>query len=65
MLDKNAMQTLLCASRVTIWRWVKDGLIPEPIYIGNRPLWHKSTVEKFLSKKGVVIKKKRNLDEFI
>jgi predicted DNA-binding transcriptional regulator AlpA len=31
----------------TIERWTADGLLPQPIYIGNHPLWDIDELEKW------------------
>jgi prophage regulatory protein len=34
----------------TIYRWIKEGLLPKPLYIGNRLLgWKAETIESWLS----------------
>lgn len=33
----------------TLWRWLKQGLIPEPIRIGGRTFWEVEVLEQHLS----------------
>lgn len=41
---------LLSTHRSTIWRWVRDGLLCQPIRITARKVgWRRSTLEKFLT----------------
>ncbi|MDX8401828.1 MAG: hypothetical protein R8K47_04285 [Mariprofundaceae bacterium] len=35
-------------SRTTWWRWVKDGLAPQPVKIGSVTLWRTSELKKFI-----------------
>jgi|SaaInlStandDraft_1057018.scaffolds.fasta_scaffold139078_2 predicted DNA-binding transcriptional regulator AlpA len=30
----------------TIWRWVKQGILPKPVKVGGRTLWRKSEIHK-------------------
>lgn len=33
----------------TLWRWLKLGLIPEPIKIGRRTLWDMSALDRHVA----------------
>jgi predicted DNA-binding transcriptional regulator AlpA len=32
------------ASRATIWRYVRDGKLPEPVYLGAAALWQRREI---------------------
>jgi len=37
---------MLSISKTTAWRWTRDGVLPKPLYIGNRVFgWRKSIIE--------------------
>jgi excisionase family DNA binding protein len=38
---------LLGVHRSTVWRWLEQGLIPEPCRVGGRTLWPLADVELF------------------
>lgn len=64
MLDSADMMSLFRMSKTTLWRHVKEGRVPEPIYIGRAPLWHKNQVEEWLGDKmGIKPKRKRDSHE--
>ncbi|ENC83721.1 prophage CP4-57 regulatory family protein [Escherichia coli P0299917.7] len=45
------MIELLAVSRTTLWRWVNEGIFPEPRKIQGRTLgWTASQYEEWLSK---------------
>lgn len=72
MLDSGDVMDLFRMSKSTLWRHVKEERFPPPIYIGRTPLWHQSTLERWLGQQhGVDANrsadaqaKKRDLDEF-
>lgn len=33
----------------TLWRWLKQGLIPEPIRIGRRTFWEMEALEQHIA----------------
>lgn len=35
-------------SESTIWRWVKQGVLPEPTYVGGKCFWHAEVVAELL-----------------
>ena len=47
-------------SKSTLWRHIKEGKFPEPIYIGRAPLWPLATLEGFLGEK---MGRKHEIDE--
>jgi prophage regulatory protein len=45
----NDMENLIGKSRSTVWRMIKAGLIPRPIYTGNIFIgWRQSTIVEWL-----------------
>lgn len=42
--DKEAAAMLGCA-RSTYWRWVSDGIMPQPIKIGGLSRWYQTEIE--------------------
>jgi predicted DNA-binding transcriptional regulator AlpA len=38
-------------SRRTVWRWVKKGWLPEPLYPNGWPVWDSEAVQKRLEKR--------------
>lgn len=49
VLDAAALSKALGIKRESVYRYLNRGSIPEPdAYVGRSPLWHKSTVERFL-----------------
>jgi excisionase family DNA binding protein len=38
---------LLHVHRSTIWRWLEQGLIPQPRRLGGRTLWSRADIELF------------------
>lgn len=43
------LSKLLSKSRVSIWRWERDGILPKSIKIAGRTLgWKESTIVKWL-----------------
>lgn len=33
-------------SEMTVWRWVQDGILPQPVKINRRNYWHQSDIER-------------------
>lgn len=38
-LDAFALESRLGISRMTLWRWEKEGKFPSPLYMGNKRVW--------------------------
>ncbi len=36
------------ANRVTIWRWVRAGKFPAPIYLNDNPAWLANIIDEWL-----------------
>jgi hypothetical protein len=36
-------------SDMSLWRWVRDGVLPEPIYIRKRRYWWRSVIIRAVS----------------
>mgnify|MGYP000875105248 FL=1 len=51
MLDSGDVMTLFRMSKTTLWRHVKEGKFPEPVYVGRSPLWNQKRVEAWLEEK--------------
>lgn len=41
-------------SDMTLWRWVKDGKLPQPIKINKRNYWAESTISEAIAKLAAV-----------
>lgn len=39
-------------SKATIYRWVKQGLFPQPIKVGNSTLWKTSDINHWIAEQG-------------
>ena len=68
MLDVDDMLATFRCSKSSLMRWVEEGRVPDPIYIGRSPLWHKDTLEAWLTvDHGLIIRKpskpKRDVSE--
>lgn len=66
MLDSKDVMSLFRLSKTTLWRHVKEGKFPDPVYVGRTPLWRQHTLEGWLGEKiGEPIrpKRKRDIDE--
>lgn len=48
LLDVQDMLGILKLSKSTLLRYIDDGRVPQPIYIGRSPQWHLRTVEQWL-----------------
>lgn len=44
--SRTARAELGDVSEMTIWRWVKAGIMPEPIKINGRNYWPASAIER-------------------
>lgn len=51
MLDSNDVMSLFHMSKTTLWRHIKEGKFPEPVYVGRSPLWNQKRVEAWLEEK--------------
>jgi excisionase family DNA binding protein len=51
-LSPEQVAELLGVSRVTVYRWRRQGELPEPIRIGGSIRWHRPTLRDILTKKG-------------
>ena len=57
LITKKSVAKILSVSSSTIYRWSRDGTIPQPIVIGpNKTVWLKTEIEEFIKLKE---KKKR------
>jgi predicted DNA-binding transcriptional regulator AlpA len=68
MLNTEDMIALMRISRVTLWRHIKDGTIPEPKRIGRTSLWQKIAIERWLEEEHGITgnapkPKRRDIDE--
>lgn len=61
MSDENRLlcveecSNLLGISRATVWRWVRDGRLPQPISMGRLRRWRKSDITSFINGRGPVV----------
>lgn len=51
MLDSKDVMSLFRLSKTTLWRHIKEGKFPLPVYVGRAPLWHQTTLEGWLGEK--------------
>lgn len=50
LLTEKALRALLGnVSSMTVWRWMKRGLLPQPIKLGARNFWYVREVRAFLA----------------
>ena len=43
------------ASRITIWRWVRDGKFPVPFDLNGHPAWLARTVDEWIESRPTVV----------
>ncbi|MGH8274901.1 MAG: helix-turn-helix transcriptional regulator [Gammaproteobacteria bacterium] len=49
--DRDVSATLNC-SRASVWRWVRRGLLPPPILVGQRTRrWRQADIERFIAER--------------
>ena len=52
ILRPNDVLAMLGVSRSTLWRWVRAGLLPPAIKLGQRAVgWRRSTIERWLEER--------------
>lgn len=52
LITKKSVAKILSVSSSTIYRWSRDGTIPQPIVIGpNKTVWLKTEIEEFIKLK--------------
>lgn len=49
LLNVKQVQALVPASRVSIWRWEKEGRFPKRIKLGSATRWRESDIQKWIS----------------
>lgn len=48
----NELADTLGISKVTLWRWRKEGILPKPIQIGSRVVaWREDTINEWLNER--------------
>ncbi len=48
----NELSDLLGISKVTLWRWRKEGMLPVPILLGNRVVaWREDDINAWLNER--------------
>ena len=49
IISINELSQLLSKSRVSLWRWERDGILPKPIKVQGRTLgWRESAILEWL-----------------
>ena len=49
------LSRLLSKSRVSLWRWERDGILPKPIKVQGRTIgWREKTIVEWLERQEVV-----------
>ena len=48
LLNRKALRTVIPASDVSIWRWIKQGKFPQPLSICNRNYWRSDEIDQWL-----------------
>jgi hypothetical protein len=38
-------------SEATIWRWVREGILPKPVQVGGKSFWHAEDIAELLRKR--------------
>ncbi len=55
VLQSGDVMQQLGISRATLWRWVREGIFPKPVKIGNRlNVWKPEQLTDFVEKLGAV-----------
>jgi predicted DNA-binding transcriptional regulator AlpA len=49
LITKSDLSKKLNASLRSISRWVSEGLVPPPRYIGRRPLWPEAEIDQWIN----------------
>lgn len=49
LLNVKQVQALVPTSRVSIWRWEKEGRFPKRIKLGSATRWRESDIQKWIS----------------
>ena len=49
-LKHRARPPIFAVSETTIWRWVKKGILPQPIQIGGRCFWAAADIADMLDR---------------
>jgi len=45
LIRASDVMEMLSISKATLWRWVNNGTIPDPVRIGRARRWHKQDIE--------------------
>jgi len=49
LINRRQLRQLVPVSDMTIWRWIKAGIFPEPIKINGRNYWREDSVYEALA----------------
>lgn len=49
LLTSLELMSMLSISSTTLWRHVKNGELPKPVYIGKRRYWSRATINTFIN----------------
>lgn len=50
ILSRDEMSSRISVSKMTLYRWVKQGVLPPPVQVGPRRVgWLESQVEEFIA----------------
>jgi prophage regulatory protein len=48
----NQLKQVVPFSRVTIWRWVREGMFPKPVHLGKRgTAWIAAEIEQWIAER--------------
>jgi len=51
ILNIQQLARMIGKSRRTVWRWVKKGWLPEPLYVNGWPVWDSEAVRRRLEQR--------------
>ncbi|MGR6034141.1 MAG: helix-turn-helix transcriptional regulator [Candidatus Nitrosoglobus sp.] len=52
LVSSTQLAKRLGISSTTLWRWKRDGILPTPIRIAQRPMWRVADIEAWLTARG-------------
>lgn len=51
LISRAELRHFVNASDMALWRWLRAGKFPSPVYIGSRRYWRQSSIEKWLEQR--------------
>jgi predicted DNA-binding transcriptional regulator AlpA len=61
LIKAKDVMDMLSISRTTLWRWVNNGAIPEPVRIAGSSRWHLSGIKKMIEPPKPTVRKRKRL----